>query len=552
MISWIQKYFQHHFRVIFALVLVLTIVSFVFTFNSPGVGRGDGRTTERRVFGYNLASQDDQERLFGEAGLSAQLQAGYAPEGAELQNYAFQRAASLSLADQLHVPPSSRTEVAEFIKTLRVFAGQDGTFDAQRYATFRDSLKSNPRMTEATVSRVLSDDVRAAKVQKLLAGPGYVLSSDVKSQLESAEATWTVGVATVDYASYHPTIPTTDALIAKFFEDNSFRYDIPPKISVGYLEYSALTLMPTVTVTDAEVRAYYDSNPSRFPKPAADPKAPAKSDPAADFAAVRANVETTLKLERARRLAAKAASDLSLALYEHKAAPGTPEFDAVLTAHKVSPKTLAPFTREDGPAEFGGSPEIAAEAFKLGKDRTVSDAVTSPTGAVVLFFKDLQPARKPQLAEVRAKVAADYVDGEKRKRFVELGRTIKSAIEARVKAGDTFEKAVASAASANSVKIEAKMLPPFTRRQPPQNADYAVFSAIERLEKGGVSDMNVEKDHGLIVYAADKKLPDLSETSPQFVSARSQIAMTSGRIAAGSYLNDVITEELKRSEPVIK
>jgi peptidyl-prolyl cis-trans isomerase D len=305
-------------------------------------------------------------------------------------------------------------------------------------------------------------------------------------------------------------------------------------------------------VTDADVRAYYDSNPSRFPKPAADPKAPVKTDPVADFAAVRTNVETTLKLERARRMASKAASDLSLALYERKAAPGTPEFDAVLAAQKISLKNLAPFTHEDGPAEFGGSPEIAAEAFKLSKDRAVSDAVTSPTGAVVLFWKDLQPARKPQLAEVRAKVAADYVDGEKRKRFVDLGRTIKSAIESRLKAGDTFEKAVASAASANSVKIEPKMLPPFTRRQPPQNADYAVFSALERLEKGGVSDMNVAKDHGLLVYAADKKLPDLSETSPQYTAARSQIAMTSGRIAASAYLNDIITDELKRSEPVIK
>lgn len=553
MISWIQRYFQHHFRSIFAVMLVLMIVSFVFTIGAPGIGRAEHKIVERRVFGYNLASQDDTARLFGDAGLSAQLQAGYQPESAELQSYAFHRAASLSLADELHVPAATKEEITDFIKTLRVFTGQDGQFDAQRYTMFRDSLKSNPRLTEAAASRIFSDDVRVRKVEKLLAGPGYVLSSDIKSQLELADSNWTLGLATVDYASFKPTIPTTDAVISKFFEENSFRYDIPPRVSASYVEFNALTLLPTVNVTEAEVRAYYDSNPARFPKPpATDPKAPVKTDPNADYVAVRSNVETTLKLDRARTVAAKAASDLSLALFERKATPGSPAFDEVLASQKATLKTLAPFTREDGPAELGGSQEVATEAFRLSKDRPVSDAVTSPTGAVVLFFKELQPSRKPMLTEVRAKVVADYIEGEKQKRFVELGRALRSTIESRLKAGDTFEKAVATAASAHSVKIESKMLPAFTRRQPPQDVDYAVFGALERLEKGSVSDLIVAKEHGLIVYAADKKLPDMNESSPQYTTARQQIAANTGRVAANTYLNDVVTDALKRSEPEVK
>ena len=550
MISWIQKYFQHHFRAIFAVLLALVIISFVFTIGAaPGIGRAERHTIERRVFGYNLNSQEDQSRLFGDAALSAQLQAGYAPDGAELQSYAFQRAASLALADELHLPPSSKQEVTDFIKTLRVFIGQDGQFDAQRYASFRDSLKTNPSITEANVSRVLAHDVRSGKVQKLLAGPGYVLPSDVKSQLEQADASWTLGVATVDYAAFNPTVPVTDAILSSFFEENSFRYEIQPRVEVNYAEFSALPLMPTVNVTEAEVRAYYDENPSRFPKPAADPKAAPKTDPAADYAAVRSQVETTLKLERARRAATKAASDLSFALYESKVAPGTPEFDALLKSKGITLKSLAPFTRDAGPAEFGGSAEIAAEAFKLSKERVLSDAVPSPTGAVVLFWKGLQPSRKPLLSEVREKVSADYVDGEKRKKFVELGRSVRATIESRLKAGDTFEKAVAAAASASSAKIETKTLPPFTRRQPPQDIDYSVFGALANLEKGRVSDMIIAKEHGLLVYAADKKLPDLNETSPQFATARTQIAMASSRIGASSYLNDLITAEIKKSEP---
>ena len=165
------------------------------------------------------------------------------------------------------------------------------------------------------------------------------------------------------------------------------------------------------------------------------------------------------------------------------------------------------------------------------------------------MWHGVQPSRKPLLSEIREKVSADYVDGEKRKRFVELGRSIHNTIEARLKAGDAFDKAVASAAAASSVKIDAKTLAPFTRRQPPQDIDYSVFGALQRLDKGRVSDMIIAKEHGVLVYAADKKLPDMNETSPQYTAARVQIAMASSRLAANSYLNDIVTEELKKSEP---
>ena len=147
MISWIQKTFQQHFRAIFAVLLAIIIISFVFTIGAaPGIGRAERQSLERRVFGYNLGSQEDQSRLFGDAALSAQLQAGFSPESSELQSYAFQRAASLSLADELHIPPTSTQEVSEFIKTLRVFAGQDGQFDAQHACEgIRWSLRSSAR-----------------------------------------------------------------------------------------------------------------------------------------------------------------------------------------------------------------------------------------------------------------------------------------------------------------------------------------------------------------------------------------------------------------------
>ena len=556
MISWIQRTFQQHFKIVFAVLLGLIIISFVFTIGAaPGIGQAERASLKREFFGYNLGSTVDQERLMGDAGLSANLQVGYGLEAEQIQNYAFQRAATLHLADELHLPAATSAEIAEQIKTLRAFAGPDGQFDATAYKTFRDNLKSNPRLTEADIARVIADDVRADKVQKLLGGPGYVLPSDIKNQLARADTSWTLATATVDYTTFNPAIPATEAELTKFFEESAFRYEIPPRIVATYADFPASDYLAQVSLNEAEVRAYFDANPARFPKAATDAKTPApiKVDAAADYAAVRPQVELAFKNERAQRLAAKAASDFVFSLYEAKAVAGSPALANILATRKAPLKSLAPFTREAGPAEFGpAATTVAEEAFKLGKDRAYTEAVPTPNGAAVLFWQDTQPARKPAFAEVKTKVNADYLENEKRKRFAELGRTLRSLIENRLKAGDTFEKAAASAATGTSAKIETKAVAAFTLRNRPQDLDYTVLSALERLEKGQVSDLAIAADKGTYVYVVDKKIPDFAPTNPLYAETRTQLGAYTARLGSGAYLAEIVETELKRSEPKVK
>jgi len=372
MISWIQKTFQQHFRIIFLVLLVLVIIAFVFTIGaSPGLGNASNRTLNRPFFGLNLGNQEDQQRLFRDTGLSVFLQAGYpALQGDQLQSYALQRHAALHIANELRVPGPTATELTEFVKTLRAFSGQNGNFDATRYSQFKDNLKLDPSLTEGDVSRILSDDFRYDRVQKLLAGPGYVMAGDVQQQLARGETSWSLTLATADYAKFAPTIDVSETNLQKFFEENAFRYEVSPHIRVRAVEFPAAAYVGQVTVDEATIRAAYDANPARFPKPAtpsADGKPalqlPSSTGSDADFALVRPQVEASVTLDRARSLAAKAASDLTLALYESKI-PRT-GIDAHLASLKLASKPLPPFSRAAAPAELGGSPEIASEAFRL-------------------------------------------------------------------------------------------------------------------------------------------------------------------------------------------
>ena len=371
MISWIQRTFQHHFRLIFAILLVGMVIPFIFTIGStPGIGRAERKTASRVFFGHNLLSQEDYRTLILDTRISADLQYGQSVTQEQIQYYMYQRVAAQYLADQLHLPQPTAAEITDFIKRLHIFAGADGQFDVSRYDAFRNSLKSGSATSEADIARVIRDDARMGKLQRLMAGPGYVMPADVKELLVKADTTWTVSTATVDYSGFAPDISVSDIEMSKFFSDNIFRYTIAPRVSADCVQFPASMFMAGIAPTDAEVREYYDANPSLFPKPAS-AKAPAvKTDPAADFAAAQPQVRQALILELAKRGAVKAASDLAYSLYEGKVS--RPALDAFLASHKLKLDSLAPFTRESGPVELGGSREVAEAAFALNTDRFYS------------------------------------------------------------------------------------------------------------------------------------------------------------------------------------
>ena len=121
-----------------------------------------------------------------------------------------------------------------------------------------------------------------------------------------------------------------------------------------------------------------------------------------------------------------------------------------------------------------------------------------------------------------------------------------------MKSGVTFEKAAAAAAAAQSVKIETKTLPPFALRSRPKEVSQAVLGTLEHLSKGSVSDMEVDADKGYLVYAADRKTPNLNEAGQEFTAMRLSIASYMARLAANDYLGEIVAAELKRSEPVAR
>jgi len=549
MISWIQRTFQRHTKLVFLFLLIAITIPFIFTIGAaPGIGSaGSNKMLDRPFFGVNLDNPEQARRVFTDASLSAQLKTGYnALQGAQAQQYALQRIAGLALAEQLHLPNPTADQVAKYVASLRAFQNEQGQFDQKRYTTFGDALKTGGQLTIADVNRVLRDDVRLELLSKVVGGPGYVMTRDVKQQLIQSDSVWTVQVATLDYASFSPAITASEDALKKFHEENSFRYDVPARPRFGYVEFKGANFQPPVGPTEAEMRAFYTSNINSFPAPvdAAKKEAvPALADKTDNFPKVRAQVEAAMRNSASARLASKAANDLTLAIFERKLTANSPELAAFLTSQHLTVITVPSFVPDNPPEDKAWLGAYTEQIMRLGKDRFFSDPLPTQDSFVVLLWNENLPEYKPLFNEVRERVTADFKDSEKRRLFIAQGKILHAQLQAAAKNPAGFVSAAAAA------KLDVKSYANFTLRQPPQDLPSAAYSALQGLEAGQVTEMSAAADKGFFLFAQEKKLPDLSPTSPRYVEMQKQLMLFTAGTNENSYLGSLVESELKRTAP---
>ena len=510
--------------------------------------------------------------------MSRTLQIGFQlPPDDQLQTYALTRHALLWLADELHLPAPNRAAIDAQVKTLRYFSNPNtGQFDPMRYNRELDELEisANP-VAKRGFARVLADDTRIAQLEKLLAGPGFLLPTEARNLIENGESSWTVAVASVDYGSFAPAISTpATAVLEKFFADNPARFTLPAQVRVDAIEFATDTFLAKVpTLTDKELRDYYDADrDGRYPKPDTKPDASvpsllakpadtpqetaAKADAA--FAAAKPKVTEDLRLDRAHRLAEKAAAELTVELDQKKPA----DLAAFLAAHSLTLKPYAPFAARPPapftdlamPVALGTALGNAPAALRLSATQPYTDALPTANGAVVLVWRESFAPKLPAFAEVRERVAAEWQADEKQRLFTELGHTLHARFEAALKAGSTLDQAVTEAAgAASSAKIESKTITGFTLDQKRQ-ADSSdllapALTLLDTLQKGQLGEMIAVPGpdgktpvKGLLVYAVDKKLPDFTTENSKDLLAR--MYAKAAALTANAVVNEIVRREL--------
>ncbi|WP_309398198.1 peptidylprolyl isomerase [Cerasicoccus maritimus] len=534
MFTWLQTHIQKHHKIIFGIILVVVIISFVFTIGNFG---GFGNPTNpnagpRDFYGFNLNSNRDVRSLEQWTTISLALDRQRITDDA-VQYGVLQRAVMLDLAAKLQIPGPTQEQFTQYVTERPAFQDwQTGKFSQKMYGAFVESFQNNPNFTKETLETALTQNFRIDQVASAIGGPGYVMPYLAVEEIKRRDTVWSLDMAELDRDTFEPTFDITDETLQEFYLQNKFRYETKPEIVAEYVSFPSADFVSQVAEpTEAELTAVYNSNRAQWPK-----NDEGAIKPLAD---IKEAVIAKYKEEKAQELALNEANKLAVALYD-AAYDGSikqndPSLAAFLSEQKLSLQKLPPFSSDN----LNVSPIVPAsglsQILNLQEGRFFTDGgVKTSDGAAVLLLVEKGATRIPELAEVRDRVIADYKVYEKGRQFNQKAEEAQASLQAAVDAGKSFVD------EAKALGFTVQSFDDFTMMSPPKGVDNFVLSTLGDMEQGEVSNLVGFGDIGTILYVKKADAPDVDASSEQVVKEMEQIQSQIAMATEASIVNELI------------
>jgi peptidyl-prolyl cis-trans isomerase D len=546
MISWIQNHLIRHGRWIFLSLLALIIVAFVFTIgNTPGCTTDRSGYQENLFYGIDLNSPRERDVIIEKVQLSAYLNGQQISSDEQFQSQLTNRIALLHLADELGVPAPSQETLADYITTKSAFRGPNGEFSADAYTSFVDSIETNPRAQQGLVLIVLEEDYRINQIGSVLTGPGYLLPSEALAQTQRNRTEFALATAELSYEDFSPEIAADEAALKAYYESNKLRYEIPERIQASYVSFDLANYKEQVPeATNAELREHFISNRSQF---IADFEA-AQSKPTAEntekvdlesvtFEDVREAVVESYIAEQESRLANEAAQAFAYALYRDAIKRDSAAFNELLNKFDLTLTKIEPYTIQ-GASQRALSKDLLESAFALGGSRYYSDAYAIDNGYAVLIYEGRIAPEIPAFETVAAEVTADYKAEEKRRLFNEKGISLQAELVAKVGAGVDFVEA------AKALGLDAEAFDTFSVQDAPITLNRSALQQAQSMQAGDVSPMITSGGIGILVYVAEKNVPEIASDDEDLTQAADYLARFSAYTSASAYANELVFQGL--------
>jgi peptidyl-prolyl cis-trans isomerase D len=527
MFNWIQIYLTKHFRWMLVLLLIIMIVSFVFTIGnfSPLGGGGGPRYREQPFLNYDLSLAQDEQTVFGHGQTS--LMMNYPsffgpPSGEMVAQYSLSRQMFLHIADEIGLPGPNKAQFKEHVQGLNGFMNfSTQEFDQNQFKTFVDSLEARG-LTESYLTTVLNEDYRVNKVQELLGGPGHILPIEAIHAAQIDNTTWTLETAKLAYADFKFEVTPTEEDLTAFYSANSFRYLVDTRVKASYILFNpAKYLDNDYQPEPGEKSIHFFTNKARYQAAIPKPEPIKKEDgttetpeaPEVTMADVEDQVISEIRKDRAAKDTQLVAEEFAYSLFEKEIANGSPAFSKQLSDAGLALKELVPFPESAIMMQDGLTNQTLSQAFRLNESRYFSDPIQNGQNYVILIYQGEEPAYTPELADIRDKVTADYIENKKRAAFIEKGKELKEAIQSATSGGQSFADA------AKAKNLTHKAFDSFVRNTtPPEGLNTNLLAQLDYLNQGDISDWVATETDGVLVYAAKKEVPDYNLESDEVKS----------------------------------
>jgi peptidyl-prolyl cis-trans isomerase D len=542
MISWIQHHLIRHGRWIFLSLLALIIVAFVFTIGAtPGCTTDRSGYKENLFYGIDLNSPRESEVIIEKIQLSAFLDGQQIRSDEQFQNQLTSRIALLQLADKIGVPSPSQETLADYITTKAAFRGDDGEFSADSYAKFVDSMESNPLSSQGLVIVVLEEDYRINQIDSVLSGPGYLLPSEAIAQTQRNATELNLVTAELKYADFMPEIAVEETTLREYYDANALRYEIPERIKASYVFFDLKGYVEKVSEpSEAELREHFISKQDVFvadyESTKSDTGAEAEMPKEADkvtFSDVREAVTQSYLTEQETRMANEAAQGFAYTLYRDEIKRDSDAFKALLNESKLSLTEIEPYTLA-GASQRALSSEFLESAFKLGGNRYYSDAYAVDGGFAVLLYQGRIAPEIPEFEAVQSEVIKDYKTDEKRRLFNEKGESLQAELKTKIVEGIDFVEA-AEALGLGTASFET-----FSVQEAPRELNRSALQLAQGMQAGDVSPMLTSDGTGILVYLANKNIPEIASDNEELKQAEDFLARYAAYTSGSSFANELV------------
>jgi len=543
MFTWLQSIFQKYGKWMFLLLLAPVIVAFVFTITPArsGLTKADS-LPEIDYFGYNLASDRDLRTIFLGAEISAWIQSGRRPYSQEMvEDFAFNRTAFLAMAENLNVPGPNDKQLRDYLTTKRAFIGNDGKFNEQLYFIFKNAIQADSRISQERVAQTMSEDYRIEQVQQAMIGPGFVQPFEVKKQIELLNTLWSVNVASLGYDEYNPFILIEEAKLLNYYENNKFRYEVPSRIKVTAIVFSLIDFRSSISAPeDSELESFFNSQPSRFKNESDSNEENTENE--FTFSDVKDKVREAYLDEKAGQLTAEAADDFTLRLYRDKIEKYSEAFNQLIIEQNGHKASIPLYSRTDPPTDTKISRQALIDAFNLDERRYFSDIIKTQDGSAVIIYDNKAEKYIPSFDAVRKSILTDYEESERKRLFIEEGKTINSKLTTAMNEGKLFSVV------AEDLDLTVETYKDFTRREPPDEFNFSLFTSVENLPPGDVTPMLFIENKGFFVHLENKIVPENSSQFSEYESTSSQLVQATNYYSGQSLILELRSNELDKSQ----
>ena len=465
---------RRHAKIIFAVVTVIVVISFVWWGTPAGRSGAGTRLQSLRLLGGRASAAEVQA-----ARQAIELRSILSGERSGLDDKQLedQMAIHLLLLRQARPMTSFLEQLIEDIHLLLlrqprsmhlyVTDEQVGKFAAQltssppqkgedpgiylerqkrHYSEVMQLLVTNG-ISATDFDRILREELMLRQLENLVMRSAKATPAEVRQWWEISHEKMTASIARFIAADYLAKVSISDEEAKKFYENDPSSFAIPEKVKVRYVRFDLQVAKKEISLTEEELRAVYEKNKNFFADEKGQPK---------PFETVRADLESRVRTEKAVQELSRRAQKMIQEIAPPQRDQKGVSLAAAAAARGLTVAETNFFSLQEPVPGVRVGPNFNQEAFKLREDFRVGNWILGEDGVYVMEFLERQLKNdKPDFAQVKDRVLTAARETRAHELAQKAGQDALEKILAAIRQGDYFAHACAAQG------VPAISLPPF-------------------------------------------------------------------------------------------